>query len=338
MSLILPSIRFKQNKIIMYMAVIPIRKLESFSVDRWDPKNIAKRRGYQRNPDERRINNIAKYFEKSGAIMPVAGLVNVREADKLKYNPRRKELVIPDGVNVWVVDMQHRLKGLIKALEDGLIKDTFSFPIVITEGMNQVREAAQFYVINTKAKKMDVALTRRLLIENNCIKEISDVKPWEVAAVQMTIDMNQSAALRDNPWYKAIRQPNEERLHSHIATEKSFVSSLRQLLITKKYKQTHVAAKRLAHFWMAIKENVPEAFDDPRRYAIQRTPGMFAFNFFIAPRFLGQYKDKDFAKQLSGLKRLGADFWKRSNKRGARRFGTGMSGYSNLADHVKKFL
>jgi DGQHR domain-containing protein len=270
--------------------------------------------------------------------MPVAGLVNIRETGKLKYNSPKKELIIPDGAKVWVVDMQHRLKGLVKANEDGLIKNDFSFPVVITEGLNQVKEAAQFYVINTKAKKMDVALTRRLLIENDFIKDISDVKQWEISATQMTIDMNLKIALRENPWYKTIRQPNEERNQQHIATEKSFVSSLRQLLITKKYKQPHFAAKRLAYFWIAIKKNIPDAFQDPRRYVIQKTPGMFAFNFFIAPQFISRYKVKDFAKELSGLKRLGPDFWKRSNKRGATRFGSGMSGYSNLANHILKTL
>ncbi|NDQ58366.1 MAG: DGQHR domain-containing protein [Acidipila sp.] len=322
----------------MYIAVVPVSKLDSFSIDWWDPKNVVKRRGYQRKPDDRRVKSIAKYFEKKTSLMPVAGLVNVRESGKLKYNNKKKELVIPDGVNIWVVDMQHRLKGLVKAREDGLVKDDFLFPVVITEGMDQVREAAQFYIINTKSKKMDVALTRRLLIENDLIKDISDAKPWEIEAVQITIDMNQSSALRENPWHDAIRRPNEEKRNPHVATEKSFVSSLRQLLIAGKYKQPHQVAKRLANFWSAIRENVPEAFDDPRRYMIQKTSGMFAFNFFIAPLFFSKYEDKEFAKRLAGLKRLKADFWKRSNKRGARRFGTGIGGYSNLAQFVQKHL
>lgn len=338
MSLILSAIKFKQNRVAMYIAIVPVSKLDSFSVDRWDPNNVIKKRGYQRNPDESRVKKIAKYFEKRESIMPIAGLVNVREIGRIKYNESKKELNIPDGTNVWVVDMQHRLKGLVKAREDSLIGDNFSFPVVITEGLEQIKEAAQFYLINTNSKKMDVALTRRLLIENNLIKDISDVKPWEIQAVQITIDLNQLLSLQENPWYGAIRRPNEERKHPHIATEKSFVSSLRQLLLTEKWKQPHKAAKRLSNFWLAIKENVPEVFNDPNRYLMQRTPGMFAFNFFIAPQFLNRYKDKDFKNKLAGLKRLGADFWKRSNKRGARRFGTGMSGYSNLADHIKKYL
>lgn len=335
MSLIIPAVSFRQNNIKMYMASVCVNDLDRFSIDIWDPKNIMRNQGYQRKPDEQRIKKISRFFEKKNAIMPVAGLLNIREKNKLKF--KNGKLIIPDGISIWVVDMQHRLKGLIKAKEDHLISgDKFNFPVVITEGLDQVGEALQFYIINTKSKKMDVALTRRLLIQNNMIKDIADVKPWEIAAVQITIDLNNIKI--NNPWYRTIRQPNEERQHPHIATEKSYVTSLRQLLITGKYKQPHKLAKRITKFWNAIRENIPDAFSDPRHYLIQRTSGMFVFNFFIAPAILNKYKDKDFVKKLKGLKILGAEFWKRSNKNGARRFGTGMGGYSNLAEYVKEHI
>ena len=317
------------------MAVIRVGDLEGFSIDIWDPRNVMGRRGYQRTPDQKRIRTIAKYLERKNAIMPVAGLLNIREKGKLKYH--KGKLTIPDGTKIWVVDMQHRLKGLVYAKEDGVLRnDNFAFPVVITEGLNQIDEATQFYIVNTKAKKMDVALTRRLLIENNMIRDISDAKPWEITAVRTTIDLNKN--IRSNPWFGAIRQPNEEKQLQHIATEKSFVTSLRQLLITGRYAQRRRAAKRLAIFWQAIREIIPEPFDEPRRYLIQRTSGTFAFNFFIAPIVLAKYKDKDFGKHLQGLKTLGAEFWNRRNKRGARRFGSGMGGYSNLADYIKEHL
>jgi len=333
--LTIPAVAFKQRRIRMYVAAIPLPTLDDFSIDIWNPRNVVGRRGYQRNPEEKRIRNIAKYFERPDAIMPVAGLLNVREKGCLKFC--NNQLTIPDGTRVWVVDMQHRLKGLVRAREEHVLRGgNFRFPIVITEGLGQVDEAAQFYIINTKAKKMDVALTRRLLIENNRIRDIADVKPWEISAVRITIALNKN--LSNNPWYERIRQPNEERLEGHIATEKSYVSSLRQLLVTGKFKQPQKTARRLAAYWSAIRENIPEGFQEPKRFLIQKTPGMFVFNFFLAPRFLAKYKDKQFVMKLEGLRNLGSDFWRRSNKRGARRFGTGMGGYSNLAEHVRKYV
>lgn len=328
------AIKIKQRKVQMYLAAVPVNYLDHFVVDIWEPKNVAKRKGYQRKPDETRTKKIAKYFEHDDAIMPVAGLLNVREKSRLKY--KNGKLSIPDGTKVWVVDMQHRLKGLVRAFKQKTIKADFIMPVVVTEGLSQVEEAVQFYIINTKAKKMDVALTRRLLIENDSIKDIADVNPWEITAVQITIDLNKS--IRNNPWYGAIREPNEEKQSIHVATEKSFVSSLRQLLITGKFKQPHKIAKKLAKFWSAVRENIPEAFEEPNRYLIQKTSGIFAFNFFIAPTFINKYKEKDFVKRLQGLKDLGSDFWIRSDKKGSKRFGTGMGGYSNLSDYIKTYL
>jgi DGQHR domain-containing protein len=334
MSLLLDAVPFKQRKTQMYIAVAPVGMLDHFSIAIWNPQSAVGRRGYQRKPDLGRVDKIARYFERRDAIMPVAGLVNVRERGAFKY--RKGKLTIPDGVTVWVVDMQHRMKGLIQARDQGLISNRFPFPLVLTEGLGHVEEAAQFYIINTKAKKMDVALTRRLLIENNVVRDIADVRPWEIPAVRITIALNKE--LSDNPWFRTIQQPNEERLQSQIATEKSFVSSLRSLLVGRRGKQPRRIAKRLAAYWAAIKENVPEPFKEPKRYLLQKTPGMFAFNFFIAPGFLARYNDGQFVRHLTGLKELGPAFWRRLNKRGARRFGTGMAGYSNLAEYIRKYL
>jgi DGQHR domain-containing protein len=318
----------------MYSAVLHPSALERFSIDMWNPRSAASRRGYQRKLDENRIKQIKKYFERRDAIMPVAGLVNVREKGSLKY--RNGRLTIPDGTEVWVVDMQHRLKGLIQAREEGIIRNDFDFPVVITEGLTQTEEAVQFYIINTKAKRMDVALTRRLLIERGMVRDIADVKPWEIKAVQATIALNN--AIRNNPWYGAIRQPNEEKLTSHIATEKSFVSSLRQLFIGSwKTKRPMRAATEIADMWNGIREAIPEAFKEPRKSLIQKTHGMFAFNFFVAPVLLTKHKG-NLRNKLLRLRDLGHSFWNSKNKHGARRFGTGMGGYSNLAEYVKQHL
>jgi DGQHR domain-containing protein len=334
MSLILRALPFNQKRIKMYLATVQVGLLDHFSIALWNPQSPMGRRGYQRRLDTDRVSKIARYFERRDSIMPVAGLLNVRQKGVLKY--RNGKLTVPDGEPIWVVDMQHRMKGLIQARDDKLIPSTFQFPVVLTEGLSHIEEAAQFYIINTKAKKMDVALTRRLLIENNRVKDVADVRPWEIAAVKITIALNRE--LPDNPWFGTIRQPNEERLQSHIATEKSFVNSLRQLLIGKRVGHPRRIAKRLAKYWSAVRTNVEEPFKDPKRYLIQKTPGMFAFNFFLAPAFFAKHREKKYLKALSGLKRLGPQFWRRLNKRGARRFGTGMAGYANLAMHVKKFL
>lgn len=335
MNLTVPAVPIRQRKMQMYLAALPVERLDRCSIDVWDPKSVVGQRGYQRQVDEKRVKGIAKFFERTDAILPVAGLLNVRNKNQLKFS--NGQLTIPAYTKLWVVDMQHRLTGLLEAHHNGAFEgQRFEVPVVITEGLTGVLEAAQFYVINTKAKKMDVALTRRLLIENDEVGAIAEVKDWEIRAVQATIALNAKLV---SPWKGAIRPPNSPKHEDHIATEKSYVSSLKLLFGPGGSRQAMKMAKRLAVFWQAIEKNIPEAFNDPRRYLIQRTPGLFVFNFFIAPEFLEAHRsERVFESKLKGLQKLGVDFWRRKNKRGAKKFGTGMGAYAELAAHVRGFI
>lgn len=316
----------------MYLATILLSQLDDLSVDLWDADRNRKRRGYQRELDLKRAGKIAKYLEQRNAIMPVAGLVNIR--DKHSFSYKNGILTIPDGVKLWVVDMQHRLEGL-KIARNSL--HNFEMPIVITTGLSQVDEGAQFYIINTKAKTMNVNLTRRLLIENGKINLLSGTKAWEISAVRTTIHINE--VLKGNPWYKRLRLPNQEKMKRHLGNETSFVSSLHHLFITGKTGSYLKTAKLLAEFWKALSEVLPNSFEEPHKYQIQRSPGIFAFNSFIVPGFMRKHKDpKDYKLALSGLNKLPAEFWKRSNLRGVSRFGNGLAAYAHLANYLEKYI
>src|SRR5260370_18433993 len=98
MSITIPAISFNQRRTQMYIAAVPVDFLARFDVDRWDPKNVMGTRGYQRNPEEKRVRSIAKYFERPDSIMPVPGLLNVREKGRIQF--KNGKITIPDGTNV----------------------------------------------------------------------------------------------------------------------------------------------------------------------------------------------------------------------------------------------
>jgi len=332
----------------MYLTALPVDSLDFCSIDHWDPRRAGAWKGYQRSLQQEKIHSLAKYLERHDSILPVAGLLNVRQKGKLKFSqPASKKsatgiLTIQDGTQLWVVDMQHRLEGIKTAHKKGLLKN-FSVPVLITEGLSSVKEAAQFYVINSKSRKMGVDLTRRLLIEHDEIKDITDVNEWELAATQISIILNQK--LRNNPWYKRIREPESESQRDQVATEKSFVPSLKWLLTSpgNKKKKPAYLAKYLAIYWEAIRFNIPKAFETPRGYLIQKTPGYMAFH-KIAPIVLRKYK-KPTLSQLKKLftplgndPSLGTRFWDRKNLKGAKRFGNGQGAYHLLAMELKAKL
>ena len=348
MPLTVPALRFVQKGVPMYLAAIPARELDVCSIDRWDPSKAGRWKGYQRGLDKKKIRDLARYLERRDGILPVPGLLNVRERGLLAFSQRSKgktaygSLTIHDDTRLWVVDMQHRREGILRAFHNGVLGD-YSVPVLITEGLTPVKEAAQFYVINTQSKKMGVDLTRRLLIENDEIRDLVDVKPWELKAVQTVIHLG--SHLVGNPWYQRIRPPESVKLPTHIATEKSFVPSLRMLLESdeatgKGYKHL---SRFLANYWEGIRGNIPQAFEEPRNYLIQKTPGYIAFH-KIAPAAYRRHgvgspaTYKRLFRALASGTKFGERFWYRKNPRGAKRYGTGQVAYSalavDIADHI----
>lgn len=347
MPLRVPAIRFEQKGVPMYLAALPIEELDFCSIDRWDPKRTGRWKGYQRGLVQKKIRNLARYLERDDGILPVAGLLNVRQRRALQFNGERNhkafvgQLVIPDDTRLWVVDMQHRLEGIRTAHSEGFLKE-FLVPVLITEGLPAIREAAQFYIINTRSRRMGVDLTRRLLIEHNEIKDLTDVPEWELKAVQIAIRLN--SRLKNNPWYGRIREPEGESSAQQIATEKSFVPSLRWLLTAPRAKRKSASALAtfLAAFWEGIRISIPETFQQPRSYLIQKTPGYMAFH-RLAPIVYRKHprgSPEKYAKLFRKLteSRFGSRFWDRKNLRGAKRYGTGQSAYATLAIDLQRHL
>lgn len=346
MAFVTDAVKFVQHRRNFYVTALPVGELEICSIDRWDPQKVGAWKGYQRDLVERKVKNIAEYLERPDAVMPMAGLLNVREKGRLKFSnasrtyPAGGKLTIPDYTRLWVVDMQHRLEGLRRAKHF-----RYAVPVVIAEGLSEIDEAGQFYVINTTSKRMDVALTRRLLIQHDRIRDLSDVPEWELKALKIAMDLN-STAFDENPWRGRIREPNTERSRLHVATEKSFIPSLRWLLAAPetKRKSPRQIAEFLALFWNSIQETIPEAFDEPRRFLIQKTPGYMSLH-RIAPivyRRVHQLPpvraERQVKRIMSKLSARGAGFWSNRNSKGAKRFGTGQGGYGNLAIYLTELL
>lgn len=344
------AIRYKQKEVTMFLAALPVEDLDICSIDAWDPKKTGVWKGYQRQLKQKKIKNISEYLQRPDGIMPVAGLLNVREKGVLKFDkkdgskPAAGLLTIPDYTRLWVVDMQHRLEGIRLAHSKGFLQN-FAIPVLITDGLTNIKEAAQFYIINTRSHRMGVDLTRRLLIEHDEIKDIVDVKEWELKAVQITIKLNKNIK-KNNPWYGRIREPESERLLSHIATEKSFVPSLRWFLTARGVKGKSVSnlAKFMAAFWEGLRLNMPDAFESPREFLIQKTPGFMAFH-RLAPLVYRKLKGKAVVSQhkkvfevFSRDIKFNSKFWNRHNLNGAKRYGTGQGAYATLAMDISKKL
>ncbi len=142
--------------------------LKQIKVDEWSPKNPS---GYQRRVNERRAREFGHFIVKEG-IFPNAVILNIREQDK--YNFRKtddSEYEIADRVTLWVLDGQHRLKGLeyIGINHPAILN--IDIPVTITNLKSRnpeearEKEAAQFLIINKTHRGFRTDLAERILIE-----------------------------------------------------------------------------------------------------------------------------------------------------------------------------
>lgn len=143
-------------------------------IDEWSPANPE---GYQREVIERRAREFGNFIAKKG-ISPNAVLLNIRDADINNIKKiRENEYEIPDGIRLWVVDGQHRLKGLEMAgMKYPDILD-INIPVVLmnlkSENPDLARnqEATQFLIINKTQKGVRSDLAERLLVKAEEKKE-----------------------------------------------------------------------------------------------------------------------------------------------------------------------
>jgi len=344
-------------------------------VDEWrsaDETRMDDRSGYQRALSPSRLRSIADYFEKPDAVMPLGGLLNARSGDESHYG---QELTfIPDEANasvdgpqagvlalseeakpLWIVDMQHRLGGLRRAIEVDGRDDLLDFPITCTiaDGLSKLEEIGQFELINTTQKKVKTDLARRLMAiqarHTDLEREFRAAgKLWEARGSEIADWLNHHSAV----WTGRITPPNASRSDypDGVARETSFVTSLKPILNAPLFSRmdAEAVAKALDAYWSALAIVFPEAIADPQNHLIQRTPGVFSLHDvfgdvveIVRSRQTGELSVSPdvFADVLDCWNdSIGdSDFWLRGVDEGASLYG-GMKGYKMLANELRDAL
>ena len=365
----LPAMRVSQNGRTLYLSSMSAAQLISCGfTDEWNPDFgwDLDTQGYQRAPKEDHTQRIAKFLANTpNVFMPNGALLSARESQgKLKFTPSAAsptfgELEIPEGRILWIVDYQHRWRGLQKAINDlgaSALAD-FVIPVTIIADIPRPEEIYQFYVINSKQKKVDSDLGLALIqtlaqsladtagqgaSEDELANLVGPGKRFRIRATRLTFRL---AALESGPWLHKIRQPHDLPQGKATISVTSFVDSLHAVVSTRN------ACSRLSDeelldilsdFWGALEAMVPKSFADPTSQ-IQRTVGVYTWHIVFAkgafPRCeaLGKFTKAAFRDVLapSARKYLGEKFWA---TRGEARVFVGSSGYRELADRIMKSM
>lgn len=302
----IPSVRFKQNGVWIYLTSLKATDLVEFTKvahfkNGLNPADQAQ--GYQREPVPAKAKAVAKYLHEGLKIMPTAIVLSSREGESnVGYNETRKEITLDSSKKLYIIDGQHRTEGFRVGIEKGWSElADVEMPVVIVQGLDKIEEMRQFRDINGNQKRVATGLVNMILTQIEAVNgegSIDEKDRWKVIASHVINRLNSD---ENSPWKGLLIMPNESRpkrseieenpelLNTKIVSATSFYAAIRPIYDYLKAHHEYLLGSTikeeaealygvLVEFWQAIKELCPDAFESPTEYVIQKTPGLFALN------------------------------------------------------------
>lgn len=261
-------------------ALIP----DHYEIPYFDPRT---KKGYQRQPQAARINQLANELRKERVDLPTAILLNLRNRDaRQALVDGHLDLEALSGTALttkfYIVDGQHRVLALEKLIEeDGDHWLKFRFPFVCMIGASEEQEMEQFYIVNSTAKSVrtDLALAilrRRADEDEDVLVGLQERgREWQVKGQAVV----ETLAVESPIWKHRIRLPAMEKGDTTISSA-SIVASLKSLYSTPYFSalKPEGQIKILDAYWAGIREALRPAFDDPTKFTVQKGVGVMVLH------------------------------------------------------------
>ena len=331
--------------------VIRVKDLiDNYSIDTYDRSKGemgTKEGGYQREASKVRVNKIAQSLTSNKIDLPTAIIVNIRANKDLSYLKKdgNRHVLTLDLNNkdhrLYVIDGQHRTRGLQEVLEDEETADIWKDKLVFATiyiGGDFEEEKESFYIVNTTAKSINTGSKLELRLG------IEDVKDEEKNAVLLTRKIADDSEI----WNGLIKYPNSK---VGFLPNSAFITSLKHLYQQDWFQPMSLddQYKLLNAFWNGLKITLPACFDEPEAYTLQRAVGVTVMHNVMGVTYMkllmaGRdiYNPDDWAEFLIPLRShsdrdrtpeenqvSGSEFWLSGSGGAAGRYSSG-AGRSNL--------
>jgi DGQHR domain-containing protein len=287
------ALRFRQKRpdVSLYVTSLPLKQLLGrFRADTYASDNP---RGYQRPVTPSRLRQLSSYMRNEEGMLPTSILLCIRQPHRARFDPVGQEngkgdlgvLSVDAGIPLWVVDGQHRLFGLERALKKDKAKwlADYPLPVVIVEGIDAYEEMRYFHVINTRHKGVPTDVVDRHLLsmreaEGAALMEREGERGFLRARATKLTDMLNSHP--ESPWRGMIRMPGEALRPQHMMRQHSMVTSLDPVVSDSFVKRVsdEEAGKLLLNYWNAARRHWQSAFEVPQEYMVQRPLGTGALH------------------------------------------------------------
>jgi len=262
--------------------------------------NYTTKRGYQRQPAMSRVSAFATEIKKGRVDFPTAILLNIRSKSAMAAlsDGKLRLSEIGEGAKLpafYVVDGQHRLLALGKAVEDGYpqLLD-LEIPFTCMVGADEDEEMEQFYQVNSNAKavRTDLAyalLKKRAETEEGLVEALEERgRAWQVSGQGIV----ERLAVESSVWKNRIRLPGMEKGDT-VITSASMVSSLKPVLGSPYFSRLKgdQQIRVLEAFWEGIRNVLRDAFDHPTDYSLQKGVGVIVMH-TLMPEVLELVRDR----------------------------------------------
>ncbi len=287
------AVRFRQKRpdVNLYVTALPLKGL--IGRIQADTYKTDHPRGYQRPLARTRLRQISSYMRDEEGMLPTSIVLCIRKPDRAQFEPavgangsgETGLLKIDASVPLWVVDGQHRLYGLQRALTKDKAKwlADYALPVVIVEGIDAYEEMRYFHVINTRHRGVPTDVVDRHLLamreeEGPALLERQGEKAYLRARATKLTDLLNTHP--DSPWRGMIRMPGEALRPEHTIKQHAVVASLDPVVADNLIKRLSddEAGKLLLNFWNAARKHWLSSFESPREYVLQKPLGAGALH------------------------------------------------------------
>ena len=275
----------------IYVSTMPAYQLiERSAIDRWTPENPE---GYQRLPDERRLSwgrgSAVRYLMRELGCFPTSVLLNVR--GELSFEGEFDlgwcilgELTIDDDSKLWLIDGQHRVEALKRAVERNA--DFEEYPVIVSllQLPKRFDELMLFYIVNRRQRSVPTDLAYRHLQQmlwekgTEWLYELEGRRGVRLGLATEIVDyLNEDPR---SPWSGRVKRVGEDRREEHIIHDKPLIRSVAEVLRERVFEGMPIRelADLLTDYWNAIAKVYPRAFGKPQSYTLLATPGIFSLH------------------------------------------------------------
>lgn len=280
--------KVQQGDVTFYETAIPAGDLtdtDYYKVDVWNQNT---NEGYQREQNPYHVRKIARYLEKGDEhsnILPANIVVNFRLPLSVTELDNGLVKLTIANYPAYIIDGQHRIWAVKKAIEEGHELEDYEFGVTITN-LSIEEEMVQFRNLNYTAARPPKGLGQ-VITSGLSSKYGWAPKNWTEQAVNRAVTVTMRLSTDpESSWYGKIALGGVRKRNYHTTVQANFVNSLEPMFITGRFSDPnediqHIY-KLVNNFWNAVAQVWPEAVVNPGQSIIQRAGGFNTLNRVMA--------------------------------------------------------